>query len=190
MRVGKRVRVSCCLAGLVLLLSLAGCGGNPAAGSDDAETGLGPVNYDAPVAAVRLEDVPDVGSAVVYREVDDLQTVIAYSGGPALLVVYDADGSGSGPLITWVEQMAESYMNQALILLAATDSDDPYLHQLDEVTRPAFYVISDNRLKLQVTGWSDGSRSRVISTLNDLLDEQPPPDQQRNGSVSGEEFQL
>ncbi|NJP40462.1 hypothetical protein HCH52_05290 [Oscillospiraceae bacterium HV4-5-C5C] len=173
-----------CLSLLLIAALVSGCSRQAAAqagltasqtadGQSDSvetETRWGEENYQAEVAALRYEALTDdEGEGVVYHEISDLEYTISHTDSPILLAVYDTGLSSASTVIPYMEQQAENWGDQVLVILAQKDSQDSFLQQFSVEEYPAFFVVRESQIKLRFYGLDSSSRAQLNDTLTELL---------------------
>ncbi|MDD2214408.1 MAG: hypothetical protein PHR21_07740 [Oscillospiraceae bacterium] len=136
----------------------------------EAETRWGEENYNAEIAALRYESLTDdEGEGVVYHEISDLEATVSHTDSPILLAVYDTGLSSASTVIPYMEQQAENWGDQVLVILAQKSSSDSFLAQFSVEEYPAFFIVEASQIKLRFYGLDSSSRAQLNSTLNELL---------------------
>lgn len=160
----------------LLLLSVTACGRaqneSDASGSEvqsfDPAIRFGPENYNADLVVLSLEEVEDIGEAVIYREIDDLERLVARSPETILLVVVQPGQAIMHQLQPWLEQMAADEGGSLVLILANNTSDDPFLSSFEQSGWPSFFVIRNSAIKLSVYGFDESNQRLIKQTIDDL----------------------
>ena len=118
-------------------------------------SGLGERVNSGPVLALRFEAVEDTEGAVVYREVRSLEELLTQYQGTELLCIYQPGSRyGNDQIITYMEQLAERYGRESLLLLVAAQAEDSFLERFAVSAYPSFFLVKGGRLLLKQEGWS------------------------------------
>lgn len=129
---------------------------------------FGEENYSGLMSALVFGEVPDVGDAVLYREVENLETAIARSEEVIVLVIYQTGQEAMHRVQPWMEQVAADKAGEVIPILASSSSTDPFLTSFDQEGFPAIHVILDASIRLTVYGYSDENYTLVMNTIDEL----------------------
>lgn len=126
------------------------------------------INYDAQTAYIHYEKLPeleDVGSAVVYREVDDIEKFVAHQTVPVLLVQVKKSQAATIKTITYLEKLAENSKDNVAIVKADSDSEDEFFKHYSITGWPAFYLIDNGKKVAEFYGYSDEIQEQIAEYL-------------------------
>ena len=124
-------------------------------------------NYNAPVAWLHMEDVPDVGYGLLYRQIDDVESFIANVGRPVLLCRLQFGQNPTIETITYLERLAEQNREALAVVLARHDAQDAYFEKLSAAQWPAFYFYKEGQKSAEHFGFNEKTEEAIAAFIKE-----------------------
>lgn len=153
--------LSLALSFLLLLFAVTACAAKV---TENTNSAIDPAqlkdNYDASVAWIRLEEVPELGSGIIYREINELEKFMGQIEGPVVFCLVQYEHAITSMAVAYLERLAEQNPN-VVVVLAKQSSDDKYLEQFKPLGWPAFYLFHDSEQEEEYFGVSEQMEAAV-----------------------------
>lgn len=124
-------------------------------------------NYEAPVAWLHSELVPEVGRGLIYRQIDDLEAFIADCRTPLVLGIVRYGHDTAVGAVSYLEGLADAQQDALAVVIARDDARDPFLSYFIPEGWPAFYLIREGRTEAKYFGISDELRKGIADLIKE-----------------------
>jgi putative N-acetylmannosamine-6-phosphate epimerase len=131
---------------------------------------IGAINDRATVALIRYESQEGGVDGVVYREVNQLDTLLARSDVPVLVVFYDSMDPVNSLIIPMLEQMADDLQGRIQIVWIDAQAEQALAASFQVERLPQFTVVVEASLKRSLIGFDDEGQQRVRDLIASYLD--------------------
>lgn len=154
---------------LIATLALSACGQNSSESKlpDAINPDKMQENYNADVAWIHVEKVPDVGEGLVYRQIDKLEDFVAQTNTPIVLCQVEYKHESTVLAQPYLERLAEQYPNQVAVVMAKTSSKDTFFNLFLPEGWPAFYLLNGGEKVAQYYGFTEEMKEGVTKFVKE-----------------------
>lgn len=162
-----RIGIFVCEFLLVFSLMLTGC---------QNQSSIGEIVFRAPVTAVLYEMGEDKGekaTGIVYREVYDINKVIASY--EVVLIAFLGDNASLGTAVSFIETISDRFMSDLLVIRVNSDAgeNDPQLVEiatlLNVESYPYFALIHNAKIQFEFTEYNSDTEEQIIEAIYTLI---------------------
>jgi thiol-disulfide isomerase/thioredoxin len=155
------VQLALLLAFLLLMTPiLAACGEDPVIGGIDDTASVVLMRYESQEAGVE---------GVVYRKINRFSAFLGESKLPVLVVFYSSLAPVNSQVIPRLEQMADDYRSQLLIVWIDAGDEPALAEQFKAETLPQFTVVIEATSKRTLIGYDDEGAAKLAKLLEPYL---------------------
>ena len=134
----------------------------------DSDFSSMPENYEADIALINLEKIPELGEGVLYREIDDLEKFVASSDLPILFSQLRMGHESAVSSTEFLEKCAEDYAGKIRVIRAKEGASDPYIKLMDREALPYFIMINKGRQYSAYEGFSEQNAGLILKDIEKL----------------------
>ncbi len=130
-------------------------------------------NYKAEVAWIHMENVPEVGEGLIYRQVEHLEDFVALIDLPIVLCQVEYTHESTISTQPFLEQLAEKHPEKLAVVMARTTTDDKFFDLFLPEGWPAFYLLNQGELVAKYFGYTEDMKNGVANFIQKYVKNAP-----------------
>ena len=145
---------------VICLFLMAGCA---------QKSAIGAINDRATMAVLQFEKIEEGVSGVVYREVNNFETLVGTTKTPILLAFYNPLSEVNAQIIPQLEQMADDDQGKLTILWIDATSQTRLAESFGATNLPQFTVMVDATVKRSLVGFDSQGPEKLEQLVSPYL---------------------